>query len=351
MLLDFSFWNLVSHIFMPCFTGFVSFDLACILRCTHLKCLSFFWHRFCGRFVFLRNGNAMETEFKVMAYQLKKTKDEVWFKSMVVDDSQVDEFGELALATEDTTMQRRGQHGKTGFFHPGSEKPKKLSHTGVFHPSIVGGVAYIAPESEVSSSQIIESSELLVSEDPMKVIDEVLVSIMKTESHEMVFDNELLLSDTQPEVGFAREPALGHSGEDLSVRPKPRWMAPPSVESVNRSSQTQLLRSTRRPVVIPDAHGGRPTEQLRAWTQRSLTAVPMDAPAAPRRVEPERFEPVEVQAISVVEAERGCLPARDSSDEWRDFSSPSSLSIYQKVSITLLGLILVVELARLWTGS
>ncbi len=256
-------------------------------------------------------------------------------------------------------MQRRDRFAMTGVFHPRGVKQDKFSHTGVFHPGVSDGVGYIPPADEVSVSQILEASDLPVLQDPMSLIDEVLISVMKTERHEMVFDESLLPSDTHPSLMFGEEPSVGHSVEELEARPNPRWLVAPSDSGVHHPNHTLALCSTRRAVAIPEPSQKRTTAQLRAWTQGGSTAVALEgaAPSSREELSPSQGEvsinavvvssqaPLEMKAVEP-EAEEHQVSEREIAGSWRDFSY-NPVTLYQKISIALLALILVVEVVRL----
>ncbi|TNE45497.1 MAG: hypothetical protein EP343_26645 [Deltaproteobacteria bacterium] len=306
----------------------------------------------------------MRTGYKVMAYRLKKHDDKATIDSFLVEDRHVDDSGELDLLLEDdcTTGQIR-RH--TGVFHPNVGEPQPLNQTGVFHPQIVDGVAYIPPAEDVSISQIIESRDISRRPDAMAIIDDVLVAVAKTEEHEVSFVDNEFVDPTRPSVLRVEEPSHlpPHNRHRAVVAPQPEWLDSPANDDIHPGG-TLVLRSTQRPVVIPEvASKEKTTEHLRAWAQSgtSSTIVALkgveEIPTSPNIVAAPASPKPSTSAAKSMAAVKEATPQIEEPalvmDDELDWRPPSSLqaNTVQKLTLVLLGALVVVELLRLLMGS
>ncbi len=306
----------------------------------------------------------MRTGYKVMAYRLKKHDDKATIDSFLVEDRHVDDSGELDLLLEDDcTTGQILRH--TGVFHPNVGEPQRLNQTGVFHPQIVDGVAYIPPAVDVSISQIIESRDISRRPDAMAIIDDVLVAVAKTEEHEVSFVDNEFVDPTRPSMLRVEEPSHlpPHNRHRAVIAPQPEWLDSPANDDANPGG-TLVLRSTQRPVVIPEvASKEKTTDHLRAWAQSgtSSTIVALkgveEIPTSPNMVA------TPASPKTHVAAEEPAAPWKESSslskesalvlDDELDWRPPGSLqaNTVQKLTLFLLGALVIVELLRLLMGS
>lgn len=306
----------------------------------------------------MRNG------YKVMAYRLKKTDDSATIDSILVEDRHVDDSGELDLMLEDDFKTGRIRR-HTSEFHPNVGEPLRLNQTSVFHPQIVNGVAYIPQSESVSISQIIESRDISRRPDAMEIIDDVLVAVAKTEEHEVSFLDSEFVDPTRPSMLQVNEPEHlpPHNRQRSYQAPQPKWLDSP-IRSEEDPGGTLVLRSTQRPVVIPEvASKEKTTDQLRVWAQsgadgRTLVSVKGvsessdstdEAVAAPV---PSTTAKV-VEKASAPEEPHVAVEQHAVADDIEDWSPPSSLqaNTAQKITIFLLGAILIIEAIRLLVGS
>lgn len=229
----------------------------------------------------------MGTGYKVMAYQLKKTASSAKIQTVRVEDRQVDAAGELALWQEEDRNVHRS-HRLTGVFHPREETQSRVQHTGIFHPQIVDGVAYIPPSEAVSASQIVEVACLPGQGSAMSLIDEVINTVAKTEAHEVSFVDSPHIEPTKPSMRGVE----GLTVDKLGVREGRRWLAAGDTaedvltqedeisldDKIVHPGSTLTLRSTQRPVLIPEPSAEAcSSAQLKAWVGGAMSAIAIPA--------------------------------------------------------------------------
>lgn len=329
----------------------------------------------------------MGTGYKVMAYQLKKTASSAKIQTVRVTDQQVDAAGELALSQEEGGIGRSARDRRlTGVFHPRDEMQRYPQHTGVFHPQIVDGVAYIPTAQPVSNSQIVEMSDLIPTGNAMSLIDDVINTVTKTETHEVSFVDNPYIDPTRPSLQSVDTSILiKQKAEDGTVRP--RWLAAPDTAEDVLSAKdivsaedvlvhlgsTLTLRSTQKPVIIPEPSAEpRSTAQLKAWIGSEMTSTTIPSVAEDRQDlrslaviatentasekihravvnEPEDTEKINTpknhQANAVAET-----PVTDAG-LLVQAGITTSANTFQKVSVMLLSILVVVEVLRLLLGK